>query len=422
MEYHNVRHRARHFLPYLAALLGLSVYGISQFDGVVHPFLAPLSQSPKVEVPQINLENQDNETKRRIFQCGYEWPVSRIFPDYSFQAGRWNPERMSRDSTQNDILVYGMQGPCATHDIETILSEFAGKVLYINAEPNGNVFDMIPTSWILNPQLHPQVTRLFQIGPYPPRLTAVVDTTKSSNYNVLYHQQSLQVFQLALYLSREIAEQELSRNGRSKDLSTEISVWDRLTDISKKPRNTREYDAVVYLASKCHPHRQRAARQLSTILPVHHGEKCTVAGFNTSQIPSTLLTDRADLRGNYRIFQKYKYCLAMENVQQEGYMTEKLLNAYLGGCLPIYYGTREVFDVFHPKSLVFFDIDNPGPALELINSLESNQTLYEEMLSSPILRNSDKTAREFLSLFPDVAGGSLNRKIREMMGLGEIPA
>lgn len=56
---------------------------------------------------------------------------------------------------------------------------------------------------------------------------------------------------------------------------------------------------------------------------------------------------------NYQLYHDYKYCLVMENRALEGYMTEKLANAFLGGCLPIYYGTKEVFDVFHEDAFTF---------------------------------------------------------------------
>jgi hypothetical protein len=111
----------------------------------------------------------------------------------------------------------------------------------------------------------------------------------------------------------------------------------------------------------------------------------------------------------------------MENTQREGYRTEKLLLAYLGGCLPIYYGSPKVFQIFHPNSFVFYDVHQPDAALELIRLLEANDTLYEEMLSStPILLHGEETLDQFLSLYSDIANGGLNRKVRQMMGIDEL--
>lgn len=56
----------------------------------------------------------------------------------------------------------------------------------------------------------------------------------------------------------------------------------------------------------------------------------------------------------------------METRQVEGYISEKLLNGFLAGCVPIYWGTMEVFDVFNPDAFVWWDDDNPEYALETL--------------------------------------------------------
>jgi hypothetical protein len=107
----------------------------------------------------------------------------------------------------------------------------------------------------------------------------------------------------------------------------------------------------------------------------------------------------------------------LEHGSKPGYISEKLLLAFLGGCLPIYYGTREVFDIFHPQSFVFYDKNNPLPAMEEIRYLEANATAYQERLESPILLNGDETVEKYFSLSDDVGNGTLKRKIRHMLGL-----
>ena len=107
----------------------------------------------------------------------------------------------------------------------------------------------------------------------------------------------------------------------------------------------------------------------------------------------------------------------MENTQAKGYITEKLIFGYLGGCLPIYYGTEEVFEIFNPKSFIFFDVNNPQSALNEIEYLQRNDTAYKERMDAPILRNGTETVDEFFSLSDAVGNGTLKRKIRTMLGL-----
>jgi hypothetical protein len=104
-------------------------------------------------------------------------------------------------------------------------------------------------------------------------------------------------------------------------------------------------------------------------------------------------------------------------------MTEKILNAYLGGCLPIYYGSPpDVYSVFANQSFLYYDVHHPQRTLSRLQQLAGNQTLYEEMSSAPILRDGVNTINQYFSLYPSVGDGSLNQQIRRMMKLPAYPA
>jgi hypothetical protein len=81
---------------------------------------------------------------------------------------------------------------------------------------------------------------------------------------------------------------------------------------------------------------------------------------------------------NLNIYRNYKYCLSMENNDQEGYISEKLLMAFLGGCLPIYWGTREVFEIFHKDAFIFYNFSDPSETLNEIR-YEQNETTFFAM-------------------------------------------
>jgi hypothetical protein len=139
-------------------------------------------------------------------------------------------------------------------------------------------------------------------------------------------------------------------------------------------------------------------------------------------------------RGSYIhnpiLYSNYQFCLVMENTATPGYITEKIFLAYLGGCIPIYWGTRQVFDVFHHDSFIFYDIDNPQSALDELKMLTINDTAYHAKLQAPILLNGTTTWRSYLSLVDDDVVednhndddddgsiGSLKQRIRDMMGI-----
>lgn len=58
----------------------------------------------------------------------------------------------------------------------------------------------------------------------------------------------------------------------------------------------------------------------------------------------------------WQSYTNYRFTVAMENSQVDGYVTEKLLNAIISGSIPIYWGdSKWVKQVFNEKSIIFVD-------------------------------------------------------------------
>jgi len=74
----------------------------------------------------------------------------------------------------------------------------------------------------------------------------------------------------------------------------------------------------------------------------------------------------------------------MENQDSPGYITEKIINAFAAGAVPIYWGTREVFDLFNRNAFIYYDPVAPLLALNAVAYLEGNRTAYDEMARQPI--------------------------------------
>lgn len=54
-----------------------------------------------------------------------------------------------------------------------------------------------------------------------------------------------------------------------------------------------------------------------------------------------------------RQYQGYDFVIAYENETVDGYVTEKLVSAYLAGCVPIYFGSCAAMEVFDARSMIF---------------------------------------------------------------------
>ena len=49
---------------------------------------------------------------------------------------------------------------------------------------------------------------------------------------------------------------------------------------------------------------------------------------------------------------KYKFSIAMENTNGSGYMSEKIVQSFLSGTIPIYYGDYMIDEFINPKAFI----------------------------------------------------------------------
>ena len=143
---------------------------------------------------------------------------------------------------------------------------------------------------------------------------------------------------------------------------------------------------VGYLSSRCLPHREAIFDSLASL-----GKKLGTAataggschGVNAEYIRSEM---DGDWLSGREFFETFKFGLALENTKAEGYVTEKILNVILGGAIPIYYGTDDIFSLFNRDRIIFIgDYKNVTKYLGQVEYLYGNPSAYEDMHNLPIL-------------------------------------
>lgn len=203
-----------------------------------------------------------------------------------------------------------------------------------------------------------------------------------------------------------------------------------------KPRNTRE-NFLLYSNSRFIGYREQAARALSAIGTIHTAGKCQgfheafpalpgplsrlvtpteCTSFDNNQRPSSI-QPISDQLGSIELFSHYRYALVMESAGVSGFVSEDILHAFLSGAVPIYFGSRFVFEIFNPKAFIYYDLDLPQQALSQIQFYEQNPAEYEKMLNEPILAQGEETIEKYFSWDETVGNGRLKYRIRDMMGL-----
>lgn len=91
--------------------------------------------------------------------------------------------------------------------------------------------------------------------------------------------------------------------------------------------------------------------------------------------------------------QGYKFNLCFENSAHKGYVTEKLIQAFAGGCVPIYFGDESLCDekyadirpVFNEKAFInVHNFDSIQSAIKEIQRIDNDENAYNAMRKEPI--------------------------------------
>lgn len=92
-------------------------------------------------------------------------------------------------------------------------------------------------------------------------------------------------------------------------------------------------------------------------------------------------------------YRPYKFVICCENTLQPGYITEKIVNAYLAHAIPIYMGAPDIAQHFNPKSMIHVgDVNELSEVIERIRQVDENDALYDAMLQEPPLVGNQFTS------------------------------
>jgi len=169
-----------------------------------------------------------------------------------------------------------------------------------------------------------------------------------------------------------------------------------------KYENKRNDVLFAWMAGNCNPinERQDYVQKLMTYAEVHSYGYC----LHNKNIPAEILKKyglKEDSYGSggkniYDIkkdtFSPYKFILAFENSNCEGYVTEKVYDALLVDAIPIYMGAPDIDDYVPPGSVIkVSDYESISALVEHTKTIAANKTLYESYFAW----KKDKTHKNF---------------------------
>ena len=138
--------------------------------------------------------------------------------------------------------------------------------------------------------------------------------------------------------------------------------------------NVRGFCSFVYSNNKADPFRNDFFIELSKYKKVSSGGLV----FNN-------VGGRVDSKLDFE--KKFKFSIAFENVSHNGYVTEKIMQSFAAGCVPIYWGDPSINNMFNKKAFINInDYKNVNDAIEYIKYLDQNKLEYEKILKEkPLL-------------------------------------
>ena len=133
---------------------------------------------------------------------------------------------------------------------------------------------------------------------------------------------------------------------------------------------------------------------------------CMIKTIKNYQSPSTTLVDE---------YSNFKFTLAMENCEKKGYITEKLLQAFIAGSIPIYWGDHiYAKEIFNPKAFICIrDFESIDKCIDYILNLNEEQ--IKIILREPMFKDNQIPDIFDIQNFREGSlYGNLKKMIREL--------
>jgi hypothetical protein len=100
---------------------------------------------------------------------------------------------------------------------------------------------------------------------------------------------------------------------------------------------------------------------------------------NINPIPDNRIPDT--FTGKINILKDYKFALALENCNFDGYITEKIIDVIRAGAIPIYRGTDKISNDFNTECFINYnDFESGNNLINLISSIDNDSDLLNQYL------------------------------------------
>lgn len=109
-----------------------------------------------------------------------------------------------------------------------------------------------------------------------------------------------------------------------------------------------------------------------------------------------------------KFLSSYKFSFSMENSDGDGYVSEKIIDSFLAGTIPIYYGDYMVDEYINPKSFILIRGEKDiKQKIEYIKKIDNDDELFHKILKEKIFNENyelilEKNLHEKLMFFSNI--------------------
>lgn len=112
-----------------------------------------------------------------------------------------------------------------------------------------------------------------------------------------------------------------------------------------------------------------------------------------------------------------KFSIAFENSSTSGYLTEKIMHAFITNTIPIYWGDPQAIKDFSPDAFInCHNFNNFKEVVEFVKQIDQDEKLYLEILNAPAFPNNEipkhLKMENLIGFFSNIFKQDLEKRIR----------
>lgn len=171
--------------------------------------------------------------------------------------------------------------------------------------------------------------------------------------------------------------------GNTVNMPLYLLALDEIGGICPRPIRVPERNVVAVISNGNNPDgRNIFLDRLHEVIPIDFAGRYRN---NVPRIESHFLSEAF-----FQEIAKYKFMVTMENSKCGTYITEKIIQGFAAGIVPIYWGSDHVETYFNPDRFIHvksLDQDSIDAAIERIRELMEHPAKYLEMIQQPVFRH-----------------------------------